>query len=316
MPAKQLRSFVFTLNNYEDADVNFLRDFASKCRYLVFGYEVGDSGTPHLQGYAQLINRIAFTKLHKLMPKAHLEETRGTPLEASTYCKKDGAIEEFGELSTVESGGKHGAKGGEAGGEAEKERWRSVIKDAKEGNLDAIAERDPQAYLRMYTTLRQIAKDHLPQVDDLPNTTGFWVYGPSGVGKSRGIRDVFTAKGLAIYDKPLNKWWDGYQGEPVVVLDDFDPDHKVLRHHLKRWGDHYSFPAECKGSAMRIRPSIVVVTSQYSIEQIFDDEPTREALKRRYKVLYLDSVETALKWREEELAIPVVFHNEHNLESN
>jgi len=315
MPPKQLRSFVFTLNNYTEADVDFLRNYASQCRYLVFGYEVGESGTPHLQGYAQLINKVAFGKLHKLFPRAHVEQTKGTPTEAAVYCKKDGKIEEFGTLMTVESGGGAGHLGGKVGGEAEQARWRNVIKLAKEGNLDEIAEQDPKAYLRMYSTLRLIAKDHLPKVDDLPNTTGFWIYGPSGVGKSRGVRTVFASKGLAIYDKPLNKWWDGYQGEPVVLLDDFDPDHKVLKHYLKRWGDHYSFPAEIKGGSLRIRPSIVVVTSQYSIEQTWEDEQTREALKRRYSVLYLDSVATALAWTDKEVSIPVVFHNEHNLES-
>jgi hypothetical protein len=24
----------------------------------------------------------------------------------------------------------------------------------------------------------------------------------------------------AIYDKPSNEWWDGYDGEPVVLVDD------------------------------------------------------------------------------------------------
>jgi len=304
MPAKQVRSFCFTLNNYSEEDIVKVRAFSAKCRYLVFGLEVGESGTPHIQGYAQLINRIAFNTLKKLFPTMHIEETRGTPEEAATYCKKDGVIEEFGELATVAKGGKD-----------EKARWLSVIELAKKGDLDAIAESDPSAYLRMYGTLRQIAKDHLPKVDDLPETTGMWIYGPSGVGKSRGIREVARNKDLPLYDKPINKWWDGYNNEPVVLIDDFDKTHHVLGHYLKRWGDHYAFTCEIKGGALRIRPKLVVVTSQYPIEAIWEDVETRDAIKRRFKVIYLDNIETALQWRTNDLPRHVEFNNEHNLEA-
>jgi len=307
MPAKQLRSFCFTWNNYTEEDLEKVRNYKVMCRYLVFGLETGESGTPHIQGYCQLINRVAFNTLKKLFPKMHIEETRGTPEEASTYCKKDGVIEEFGELGTT-------AKGADKGGAAEKARWQNVIEMAKKGDLDAIAESDPSAYLRMYGTLRQIAKDHLPKVDDLPTTTGLWIYGPSGVGKSRSVRQIMAARNTPIYDKPINKWWDGYSNEPCVLIDDFDKTHAVLGHYLKRWGDHYAFTCEIKGGALRIRPKIVIVTSQYSIEQIWEDHETRDAIKRRFKVQYLDNIETALVWREGELKDAIEFNNEHNLE--
>ena len=48
--------------------------------------------------------------------------------------------------------------------------------------------------------------------------------------ESRWVRDTYQV----FYTKPMNKWWDGYAGEEVVVLDDFDPRHaEHLSYYLK-----------------------------------------------------------------------------------
>jgi len=298
MPATQLLSFCFTLNNYTNDDVDQVKAFQDKCRYLVIGYETGAQDTPHLQGYAQLTKKISFGKLKKLFPRMHIEATKGTPEQASAYCMKDGLFDSFGTLSTASSGG-----------QSEVERYANLIKLAEEGRLEEIKILDPYNYLRMYSTFHKIATAHPRPIDDLPTTTGMWIYGPSGVGKSRGIREVLKHHGIPFYDKGCNKWWDGYNNEPAVLIDDFDPTHKVLFHYVKRWTDHYAFRAEIKNSALFIRPKLVVFTSQYSIEEVWDDEPTRDAIRRRCKVQYLNDLETAIQWKDEALKEKIEFHN-------
>jgi len=307
MPATQLLSFCFTLNNYSPEDVEAVKDFQGKCRYLVIGYEIGQEGTPHLQGYAQLIKRLSFGKLKKLFPKMHIEATRGTPQQAADYCKKEHLFDDFGTLCTGEEGRKKG-------NDSEKKKYADLIKMAEEGRMQEIKELDPYNYLRMYSTLQKIAKDNPRPIEDLNTTTGMWIYGPSGVGKSRGIREVLKHHGIPFYDKGCNKWWDGYNNEPAVLVDDFDPTHKVLFHYVKRWTDHYAFRAEVKNSALFIRPRLIVFTSQYSIEEVWEDTPTRDAVHRRCKVVYLNDLETAIQWKDEALKEKIEFHNQHNLE--
>ena len=67
-PTKQSTRYCFTLNNYTDNDIELLRKFyANYCKYLVYGKEVGESGTPHLQGFFTLKLKLSMAGVHKAL---------------------------------------------------------------------------------------------------------------------------------------------------------------------------------------------------------------------------------------------------------
>lgn len=121
----------------------------------------------------------------------------------------------------------------------------------------------------------------MPQMERLAQPCGIWIYGESGAGKSRTCLDAYPN----LYPKPRNIWWDGYQNEPVVLLDDLDRFDIKLGGLLKHWADCYPFIGEAKGYSRKIRPTKFFVTSQYKIEDIWMDEATRDALRRRFHVI-------------------------------
>lgn len=90
---RRSRKWVFTLNNYTDTDVTSLSEvFESKNWEYVFGEETGSNGTPHLQGYIEYKNPIAFKTLKKIIPRSHLEIAKGTRKDNWKYCTKENQV--------------------------------------------------------------------------------------------------------------------------------------------------------------------------------------------------------------------------------
>jgi len=99
------KNWAFTVNNYDEDSLDILQNLVhlGKVRYLVYGREISDSGTPHLQGYLQMDKKCRFKKIKELLPRgSHIdsEYQNSTPQNNRIYCIKDGDWEEFGVISS------------------------------------------------------------------------------------------------------------------------------------------------------------------------------------------------------------------------
>lgn len=101
-PSPQGTRWCFTINNPTDEDKQSVADVLTAAKYGVVGRELGDFGTPHLQGFVIFESNKRFSYLHRLWPRAHLELTRGNSRNAADYCKKDGDFDEYGELPAAQ----------------------------------------------------------------------------------------------------------------------------------------------------------------------------------------------------------------------
>lgn len=263
------RNWCFTLNNptfEEEVGIQSL-----DCKYVTFGHEVGsECQTPHLQGFINFSDKKSLKQVSTMLPRCHLEEMKGTQEQAIAYChKEDPAFYEKGSKPASQ------AKKGEMG----KQVYIDAITAAKEDRLEDI---DPVLFLKYYSTLKTIRKDYMVKPPDSDDVTGIWIYGPAGCGKSRKAREDYPES----YFKLANKWWDGYDNQSTVISDDWDMGHSVLGYHLKIWADRYSFIAETKGGALHIRPSKIIITSQYLPSQIWSEsQETQDAINRRFKIV-------------------------------
>lgn len=110
----------------------------------------------------------------------------------------------------------------------------------------------------------------------------FW--GDTGTGKSRRAWDE---AGLSAYPKsPSTKFWDGYQDQGNVVIDEFRGDIGIS--HLLRWLDRYPVLVETKGSGVVLSARTIWITSNLPPTSWYPglDGDTTSALLRRLNVVH------------------------------
>lgn len=210
---------------------------------------------------------VTMKRVKQFLPRAHLEKQRGSAVQAADYCKKDGDFVEHGEAP-------------KGRGANTKEMWSNVVKWAEDGQIQRIREEYPGIYFLHFNKITGLRRRQLGILHgDLRNE---WWVGPTGTGKSRRLWELYPEH----YGKALNKWWDGYEDEDVVAIEEMDPEHgKYLGHFLKIWADRYPFSPEVKGSHMKkIRPGKIIVLSNYTIDECFERVQDRDPIKRRFKV--------------------------------
>lgn len=288
VPMAQSKAYVqrwcftaFEVDRVEAALRQAWRENREMIQYLVFGLEeCPTTSRKHLQGYICLNVRMRWNQLKELLGSrsAHVEPSKGSPSANREYCMKDGKAFEFGKCPEISA---------YSGGRALKKKWSDAWEKAKKGDIATVAS---SIRVGHYLTLKRIHVDHSPLPVNLPPGTicGIYLMGPPGVGKSHLVREVFPNA----YWKDQNKWWDGYQSESVAIVEDLDPSRECIGVHLKIWSDRYSFRGEVKGGSINLRPRWIVITSNYSIPEIWDwskkgNEKMSQALTRRFHIFHM-----------------------------
>lgn len=264
------RAWVFTINNYTDDDEAGIAMCGAQ--YTVYGKEVGEQGTPHLQGYMYFKSQRTMKSISKKLPRAFLDVRRGSHEQAREYCVKDGDFMEFGTPPEKN------------GGDQLVDRLQKN-KRMRENSIEESVDNGDISFLQI-KKLKEcklvLAQEGEPYTAE--DVRGLWVYGPPGTGKTHYARSLDEN----LFIKSQNKWWDGYSGQWVVVLDDLDQQGACLGHHLKIWADKWACTGEVKGGTVNLKHRRFVVTSNYTPAELWpEDETMRKAIERRFEMKQL-----------------------------
>jgi len=102
MPGDRSTNWVFTLNNYTDRDIENIATkwLENGAAGVAYAKEVGDSGTPHLQGYVHMNNRTHLKTMKILSKRCHWEIMKGKLADSEKYCSKQGKLTIIGKWVT------------------------------------------------------------------------------------------------------------------------------------------------------------------------------------------------------------------------
>lgn len=268
---RRARHACWTLNNWTDEDLQSVRDYAqTQSRYMCWSQEVGDQGTPHLQGYVAWDNPRSLNKFkNSICTKLHYEpHTRGTAQQNRNYCL--GMVEKkgFTQNPTFEEVGEIPEQG-------TRTDWTSALNHLHNGaDIPTVVEHQPQLLpaIRALERYKQLSLRPLNR-----DVKVIAIIGDAGTGKSRWAYDNYPD----LYSKPDGQWYDGYTGQKTLLLDDYYGE--IPYSQFLKVLDRYPLQLPVKGAFTYAQYDTVIITSNKHPRHWYIQGFT-DALKRRISI--------------------------------
>lgn len=250
------RGWCITINDPNPGTPTMIRTMmAGKPWYGIFGNEIAPTtGHEHIQAYIYAKQPVAFRSIIEMFPGSHVEKAKGNPVQNITYCSKEGDWFEVNpEHKPVGQGDRTDLKG-----LLELAREHTVTTSLVDaGNITS------GAALRSYQRLQALVRP--PRRDSI--RIG-WFYGSSGNGKTRAACEVLDDSAFLMGND--KGWWDGYDGQRSVIIDDYNPA-GISPAELLRLLDRYPLTVGGKGTSLPFCGTRVIVTSCVHPENLMGD---------------------------------------------
>ncbi|UNY50598.1 replication associated protein [Chifec virus UA15_35] len=265
------KGWCFTKNNYNDGDEHDLKArLGDTVVFAVIGRETcPTTGTRHLQGYALFKSRKRFDTVKRLIGDcAHVEAAKGSPGQNLTYCSKEGNFETIGEVPV-----------------ANKKPIELVCEALKNGSsLRDICVDHTATFIRYHRGIQRAIEVLGEGRQRGWKTKCAVLVGPPGTGKSRRFAELCGS--TSTYYKQRGEWWDGYESQQCVIIDDF---YGWLRYDdLLRILDRYPLRVPVKGGFVQFVAKCVFISSNKEKEDWYKgdwyNETAQEALSRRIEI--------------------------------
>lgn len=268
--AAKSRRFCFTYYWKTREDITLIQEWlTTNTKFAMFGEETcPTTGRQHLQGWMAFENERSFNAIKKKFPW-HLEICNGTAAQNIQYCAKEGIV------------WKHGTEPAGQGARQDLATLKHMVLNTNMPTHEIMLHYCDNLQQMRY--IEHLIKWMKPpnRCEDGVNVTV--VHGPSGSGKTRWVHENYPDA----YWKDKTKWWDGYSGEAVVVIDDYRPDFCKF-HELLNLLDRYPVRIEMKGGGTWLKANTIIITSNKDLLEHWHNRTDEDLqqLRRRISASY------------------------------
>jgi len=250
------------------------------------------TGTPHLQIYfitkVNPKNKNGFSlkwckenlnsKMGLTMCRNFGDAETGSHMQCIKYCSKEDTriAGPWSVGSYVEADARAAAdkKGGKSAGNIHKAKLLDIKKAIDAGATDQeLWQSNFELMTRAHKSFNAY-RSSLKSNQRRETTKVLVMYGPSGTSKSHTANLIGQANGGAYWlRKPADggiDWWDNYNGEPVVIIDEFYgwlPFDTLLR-----LCDKYPYLVNTKGSFVPFVAKLIIITSNKPPREWYSEE--------------------------------------------
>lgn len=274
MTFKKLRRVFITWNNYQEdfpdladntIDYDSIENYFQGLDHIdgyVIGFEVGETGTRHIQGIFFFKQQKTFNTLRDYFKKNHIERVINVDSSVK-YCKKDGDYREFG---NVRSQGQ-----------------RTDIEDFKDAIIDGLDDLEllnefPTQFMRFSNQINKIRQLTFNDYYRRNNRDLQVVFlgGESGSGKTSSIYKNFDIEDIYRVTNYKNPF-DSYQNQRVLVLDEYN--HQFEIPELLNYLDIYPLALPARYNDKWACYEIVFIISNYTYNDLFGNLFNKEWIK-------------------------------------
>lgn len=290
-PRKDIRRWCFTLNNYTLEEENKLREAATSgiqrgiVRYIIAGKEGSEPDkTPHLQGYIEFHRGKTFKQLKEWLPRARFASAKGSKEQNVTYCSKETMTQvwlEAGKPARFSQGARNDLL--------------PVVEAISHG--DSMREMIMGGAITTFQGLRmaECLKKYF-EPERSWRTLVHWVYGKSNSGKSyycQAEAEALAGRNNGRVYRPINscKFWEGYDGEEVVILEELRFEREFHAFFL-RLMDRYPMRVETKGGSRQMLARVIYVNTLHRPQKTIilpPKEPIEQYLRRIDSLVYMEN---------------------------
>lgn len=254
---KRVRRWSLTLNNPTEEEWEAVRTIPlGNVTRAIFANEIGEEGTPHIQGFIHFKNAKSLTATKKFLGsnRWHLEISRGTDYENWTYCgKEDTNALQFGD-EPIEGD--------------DLSVWARIVQHIDDGmTTNEIIRRYPETAMRCITAIEKYRLDVDRQNAGWRDVVTTYIHGSTGCGKTRYVMDKYGYQNVYRATDKKNPF-DMYAGQDVIIFEEFRSTYKI--EDMLNWLDGYPIELPARYANKMAKFTKVYILSNWTFYEQYE----------------------------------------------